>query len=694
MVQFEPENQREARLILLLMDNYTFVKRLGRGAFATVYEVVNKSLDRTEALKVLSNELTEDQDFLARFKVEAKVCASFSHPNIVTIYESDQVEDLHYFSMTFVNGPPLSRFLKPANAMPEAQICGILAKVADAIHYSHQMGVIHRDLKASNIMLDQASRPFVTDFGIAKSDKALNKTKTGMFIGSPYYVSPEQVDGTQVDHRADIYSLGVCLYALLTHQYPFEGDTAISVMAKRLTHEPIAPDLRKPGLNPDLIRIIKKSLQRNPDDRYSSAAEFAAELCRCCGTAYQPQAAMHSTFTGSIPPKAGEATPGKGKARFKTLLAAVALAALLGGGAWHFLPSIIDRPNAQAEAILDSIKPVADAAEPSYEELLAAQNQIAEVLRLDANNRRAIETKIAIEEKIKALTQAWIAGVEPMLDQTLQSCNDAMAQRDYRSCIQSASTAVSEVKKAPLAMRHLAANQLSEIKRYLAEAEAKARENREQMAARQEQIRAELDALAARVQSHYQKENLDACITSADHYLKQFSQLNEDQQALFASQKKQVASIRSQTARQIQSQRFKRTLGELVTQIEKNYKNRNYDQCIEGAIKAKSRIESLPTDRQAAYAAQKENVISIMYKAERAKQHRESQLHTLERVRRKIDEGALGSALSLLENALAQPGIDDDIEIKMLAEKKRIQTLWKSRPSNIDTGNITVQKVN
>jgi serine/threonine protein kinase len=690
----EPQNQREARLFLLLMDSYTFVKRLGRGAFATVYQVINKSLDRTEALKVLSDELTADSDFLARFKVEAKICAAFSHPNIVTIFKSDTVENLHYFTMTFVDGPALSKFLKPENALPVSRVCAIFATVADAIDYSHQHGVIHRDLKASNIMLDRTGRPYVTDFGIAKTDKALNKTKTGMFIGSPYYVSPEQVDGSPVDHRADIYSLGVCLYALLTHQYPFEGDTAISVMAKRLTHDPIAPDLRKPDLHIDLIRIIKKTLQRHPADRYGSAAQLAAEV-RHHGDIPASTATRPGYPTDPEPILSATPAAGPGKRRPWALLGALLLVLLLATGVWRFAP-LLSAPNkidARLAALLDDAEQTAQEVSPTSDALMTAQNHIIGVLRQDPDNQRARQLHALIDEKLNTLRAGQVSSLRQALLDAARACAPSAADPQFQTCLQQADAALVAVENAPAEVQLALAPHLSEVRDLKADRLSKLKAQQEQQDIRQQALQDELNRWFAKAQSAFQKGDISATIQSVDRFLERLAELPPDQAATHAESQAQMIALKSKALQKNERQAFDQTLQKLSSKVHSDFQNRDYDQCIEGAIAIKSRIESLPVNLQASYASQKESVLTLMYKAERAKQNRESQLYTLERIRRKIDEGALGSALSLLENTLSQPGIDDDIEHSLHAEKKRIQALWQKKPSNIDSQNITVRPV-
>jgi serine/threonine protein kinase len=177
--------------------------------------------------------------------------------------------------MFFVNGPPLTKFIKPSNKMSVYDICTKIATICDAIHYAHQRGVIHRDIKASNIMMDKYGKPYITDFGIAKWERSLTQTEPGALMGSPQYMPPEQVEGHILDARSDIYSLGVTLYILLTQRYPFEGKTAMSILARRLSQEPTPPERYHPDMPPMLSEIISKTLQPDRRDRYQTAAELS-----------------------------------------------------------------------------------------------------------------------------------------------------------------------------------------------------------------------------------------------------------------------------------------------------------------------------------------------------------------------------------------------------------------------------------
>jgi serine/threonine protein kinase len=200
---------REKEIAAQLAGRYELVELLGRGGFAEVYRVVNVRLHRTEALKILSEKLTDEQDFARRFEQEARVAASLDHPNIVKIYDFGGLDGLFWFSMQLVDGPSLGRRMKSGSRVEPFTAARIGIRVLDALRYSHERGVIHRDIKPDNILIDREGRPYITDFGVAKSQLALVKTQAGMLLGSPAYMSPEQLQGKTLDGRSDLYSSGL-----------------------------------------------------------------------------------------------------------------------------------------------------------------------------------------------------------------------------------------------------------------------------------------------------------------------------------------------------------------------------------------------------------------------------------------------------------------------------------------------------
>ncbi|MGE5718027.1 MAG: protein kinase domain-containing protein [Acidobacteriota bacterium] len=273
----QPVDDRGRAVEKLLAGRYEFLGFLGRGGFASVYQVRSASLQRFEALKVLLETHVEDSEFARRFRQEARVAASLEHPSIVKIYDFGLIEGTLWYSMQFVEGPTLTGELASRRAFDEETAAQIVIPLLDALEYSHARGIIHRDIKPDNVLLDRRGRPFLMDFGIAKTGDNLVKTQTGFILGSPAYLSPEQLRGQPLDGRTDVYSLGVTLYQMLAGVIPYRTEN-MSALARRLTED--APPLsdRRAGVHPELERIVHRSLARNREARYATAAEMREDL--------------------------------------------------------------------------------------------------------------------------------------------------------------------------------------------------------------------------------------------------------------------------------------------------------------------------------------------------------------------------------------------------------------------------------
>lgn len=257
---------------------YRIVRQLGVGGMAHVYEAQDELIGRTVALKVLvlPSLISESErlDMVRRFEREARSAGKLSHPNIVTIFEVGSANGLHYIAMEFMHGKTAREVLNEEGRVPLARVLNIIKQVAGALDYAHARGVIHRDVKPDNIALLEDGIVKLTDFGIARLANDLVRTQAGIMVGSPAYMSPEQIVGEEVDGRSDVFSLGVTTYELLTGSKPFEASTITAVMHK-IIYDPPAP---AEDLSPAVERVLRKAMEKDPVKRYQSARAFAEDL--------------------------------------------------------------------------------------------------------------------------------------------------------------------------------------------------------------------------------------------------------------------------------------------------------------------------------------------------------------------------------------------------------------------------------
>jgi len=268
-----------APLQALLEGQYVVERELGRGGMGIVYLARDVRLDRPVAVKVLPRAQGADPELRERFLREARTSAQLSHPNIVPIYRADEVDGIAFFTMGYVEGENLAERLRARGPLPPAEAVRVLREAAWALAYAHARGVVHRDVKPENIMIERGtSRAIVTDFGIARNQLASALTRDGTVLGSVHYMSPEQAAGDPLDGRSDLYSLGVVGFQLLSGRVPFDAEDAASVMAQQVTRE--APSLASvaPALPPALVSVIDRSLRKAPAERYPSGEAFAEAL--------------------------------------------------------------------------------------------------------------------------------------------------------------------------------------------------------------------------------------------------------------------------------------------------------------------------------------------------------------------------------------------------------------------------------
>lgn len=259
--------------------DYELIRRLGRGGMAEVWLAQHTKLNRPVALKLLKKDLASDQVYIQRFRIEAQAAARLVHPNIVQIYDVGEVEGLHYIAQEYVAGQNLREYLVK-HGPPEVHLAvSIIRQVSCALLKAAEHGIIHRDIKPENIMLSRSGEIKVADFGLARvSGEGLNLTQVGMTMGTPLYMSPEQVEGRDLDPRSDIYSFGITCYHMLAGSPPFRGETALSVAVQHLKTRAEPLESQRPDLPPALCRMVHKMMSKDPAQRYASARDILRDL--------------------------------------------------------------------------------------------------------------------------------------------------------------------------------------------------------------------------------------------------------------------------------------------------------------------------------------------------------------------------------------------------------------------------------
>ncbi|WP_410511596.1 Stk1 family PASTA domain-containing Ser/Thr kinase [Paenibacillus sp. BR2-3] len=260
---------------------YQVIERIGGGGMALVYRAHDILLNRNVAIKVLRSQFVHDEEFIRRFRREAQSAASLSHPNVVSIYDVGQEDEIHYIVMEYVEGKNLNEIIKERAPLQVDESVRIASQICDALDHAHQNQIIHRDIKPHNIMIGRNGRVKVTDFGIARAVTSTTITQTGSVVGSVHYFSPEHAKGVSTGEKSDLYSLGIVLYQMLTGNLPFLGESPISVALKHLQEEFEEPKKLNPLIPQSVENVILRSMRKNPDERYVSAKEMLQDLETC-----------------------------------------------------------------------------------------------------------------------------------------------------------------------------------------------------------------------------------------------------------------------------------------------------------------------------------------------------------------------------------------------------------------------------
>jgi len=268
------------------LGRYKIIKEIGRGAMGTVYQGYDPKIDRIVALKTIRKdrlaESREVEDLVTRFQKEVRAAGKLVHPNIIIIYDTGEDEETAYIAMEHIEGDTLENMIQKGIRFPLEKIVDIIDQTCDGLEYTHRQGIVHRDLKPSNIMLIKGERVKITDFGISKAVGAASSplTQAGILLGTPSYMSPEQIAGKEIDGRSDLFSLGIILYQLLTEERPFVGDTIPTLLYNIVNRDPILPSQVDSGISSLYDAVIAKAMAKNPENRYQTAKDFAEDVKR------------------------------------------------------------------------------------------------------------------------------------------------------------------------------------------------------------------------------------------------------------------------------------------------------------------------------------------------------------------------------------------------------------------------------
>jgi serine/threonine protein kinase len=284
---------------------YVLLEPIGYGGMAVVYRARQESLDRTVAIKILSENLAASTEFMERFRREARTAASLRHPNVITVHDFGEDErGVPYLVMEYIGGPSLADLMD--TGLDDERIPDLLDQIAAGLDYAHARGVIHRDIKPGNVLMTDDGRAVLADFGLAWLLEGAHLTMTGGVIGTPEYMSPEQASGEPIDHRSDVYALGVVLYEMLVGERPFIAETPIAVLLKHLQDPAPSILVARPDLPLAVADVLAKVMVKDPADRYSSAGELARAF-RAAFFSNSPGQAVAPTV---VTPPAEAAYPG------------------------------------------------------------------------------------------------------------------------------------------------------------------------------------------------------------------------------------------------------------------------------------------------------------------------------------------------------------------------------------------------
>ena len=343
-------------------ERYRVLNRIGSGGMADVYCAEDLQLGRRVALKLLYRRFAEDEEFVERFRREASSAAGLQHPNVVAVYDRGEFDGTYYIAMEYLEGRSLKQVVRQDGALEPDRAIDLVIQILKAARFAHRRGIVHRDIKPHNVIVDDEGRAKVTDFGIARAG-ASDMTETGSIMGTAQYLSPEQAQGHPVDARADLYSIGVVLYELLTGRVPFDAESAVTIALKQVSEEPVPPSQLNPAISAQLEDVVTKALQKDPAYRFADADEFirALEAVRgvAAGTGEYTRIAPHTGTYPGLPGPLEE--PRRRSLRWLWILLTLLALAAIGVGAYLVLvpkkvavPDVVGRRSDIAAQILQN----------------------------------------------------------------------------------------------------------------------------------------------------------------------------------------------------------------------------------------------------------------------------------------------------------------------------------------------------
>ena len=345
-------------------ERYKVLNRIGSGGMADVYCAEDLQLGRKVALKLLYRRFAEDAEFVERFRREASSAAGLQHPNVVAVYDRGEFDDTYYIAMEFLEGRSLKQVVRQDGALDPDRAIDLVLQILKAARFAHRRGIVHRDIKPHNVIVDDEGRAKVTDFGIARAG-ASDMTETGSIMGTAQYLSPEQAQGHPVDARSDLYSIGVVLYELLTGRVPFDAESAVTIALKQVSEEPVPPSQYNPAISEQLEDVVTKALQKDPAYRFQDADEFirALEAVRGVpvGTGEYTRVAPHTGTYPGLPGVAELEAADRRNLRWLWILLTLLALAAIAVGAYLLLtpeklavPDVVGRRSATAAQILQN----------------------------------------------------------------------------------------------------------------------------------------------------------------------------------------------------------------------------------------------------------------------------------------------------------------------------------------------------